>query len=202
MKMITTIILFLTAIFLASCSLSPIPTTPLSTYTITNWPKKTIVAPKTFSHKTILVTTPIASPGYNSAAMIYVTIPYQLRAFADHGWIAPPAQLLLPLMANRLRATGDFRAVVTSPFSGVANYQLNTQLLTLQQEFLQPVSRVRLTMEATLINTADDHVIASRVFEVVVPAPDNNPYSGVLATNAAAHRVVNQIAKFVDRKIK
>lgn len=197
MRTLTIIILFLSAIFLSSCTLSPIPTAPMSSYTITNWPEKTVhKSSKTISTKTILITTPMASPGYASSAMIYEVIPYQLRAFADHRWVAPPADLLLPLMANRLRATHYFRAVVASPFSGVANYQLNTQLLILQQEFLQPQSVVRLTMEATLINVATGRVIASRVFESVVPAPDNNPYAGVLAANKAAHNVINQIARF------
>ena len=200
MKITTALFLSaISAIFLSSCSLSPIKTAPISTYTITNWPKKTVVTQKTISRQTILVTTPVASPGYESSRMIYVMIPYQLKSFANHRWVAPPANLLLPLMANRLRAAGYFHAVVTSPFSGAAHYQLNTQLLTLQQEFLQPESKVRLTIEATLINTVTGRVVASRVFESVVPAPENNPYAGVLATNQAAHNVLNKIAQFVIR---
>jgi len=202
MKSIKTIGLFLSIIFISSCSFSPIKTAPLSTYTITHWPKKTVVSQKTISARSILVTTPVASPGYNSSRMIYVMIPYQLKSFGDHRWVAPPAELLLPLMANRLRATGYFHAVVTSPFSGGANYQLNMQLLTLQQEFLQPTSKVRLTIEATLLNMTTGHVIASRVFESVVSAPENNPYSGVLATNIAAHNVLNQIARFVVKNVR
>ncbi|OGT49173.1 MAG: hypothetical protein A3E82_09480 [Gammaproteobacteria bacterium RIFCSPHIGHO2_12_FULL_38_11] len=147
--------------------------------------------------KTLLVTTPIALPGYTSSRMIYVKIPYQLKSFSDHFWVAPPAELLLPLIAHRLQATRYFQAVVTSPFSGNANVQLNTKLLTLQQEFLQPVSCVRLVMEATLINTGTGQVIASQIFTAVVAAPGDNPYSGVLATNDAAHRIARQIAQFV-----
>ncbi|MCX7124829.1 MAG: ABC-type transport auxiliary lipoprotein family protein, partial [Gammaproteobacteria bacterium] len=170
----------------------------------TQWPKNTVNAAASqhsVSHKTLLVTTPIASPGYVSSRMIYVMIPYQLRSFSNHAWIAPPADLLLPLIANRLRANHYFKAVVTTPFSGAANIELNTQLLTLQQEFLQPQSVVRLTMEATLLDTASGHVIASHVFTAVVSAPGNNPYSGVLATNQAAHNVVSQIAKFVVNSV-
>lgn len=202
MRIMAFLFLVTTLFVVSSCSLSPIPSQSASTYTITNWPKQARVKSYRASPAThtLLVSTPIASPGYRSSRMIYVEIPYQLRAYAEHQWIAPPADLLLPLLANRLRTTGAFRAVVTPPFSGAATDELNTQLLVLQQEFLRPVSVVRLSMEATLINVATGHVIASRVFQAVVPAPDNNPYSGVLATNKAAHDVIAQIARFTVTK--
>lgn len=191
----------LCAIILSSCSLSPMRVAPSSTYTITQWPKKTIIPQKTTSSRTLLITTPIASPGYDSARMIYVMIPYQLKSFGDHRWVAPPAELLLPLFANRIRAAGYFHAVVASPFSGAANYQLNTRLLTLQQEFLQPQSQVRLTIEATLISVRTGRVIASRLFEITSPVTENNPYAGVLATNQAAHTMSSVIAQFVMKSI-
>ena len=191
------VLLFSAALFLSSCSvLPPLKTTPVSTYTISQWPKNKVVSTSSgyASPKTILVATPIASPGYTSSNMIYVTVPYQLRSFSSHVWVAPPAELLLPLIANRIRSMHYFQAVVTSPFAGKSDTELTMRLLTLQQEFLQPTSRVRLIMEATLINTTTGQVIASRVFKAVVDAPGNNPYSGVLATNTAANRVAGQIA--------
>lgn len=129
-------------------------------------------------------------------------IPYELRSFGDHRWVAPPAELLLPLLTDRIRATGYFHAVVATPYLGVSNYQLNTRLLALQQEFLQPQSEVRLKMQATIMNVATGRVIASREFQAVVPASENNPYAGVIATNQAAHIVTNQIAQFVIRKVR
>lgn len=196
------IFLCLFAIFLSGCSLSPIKTTYVSTYTITNHIKKSRGSHYTLSHNTLFVIGPTASPGYGSSQMIYEITPYQLQSFSDHAWVAPPAELLLPLIANQLRATHYFYAVVTSPFAGGADYQLSTRLLMLQQEFLHPQSVVRLAMEATLINVITDHVVANRVFKTVVPCVENNPYAGVIATNKAAHIVVNQIAKFVVRSIR
>lgn len=197
-------VICLGVIFLSSCTVfPPLKMMPTSNYTITTWPKNSnSVAGKSVSSKVMLVMMPVASPGYTSLNMIYVTVPYKLNAFVDHFWVAPPAELLLPLIANRLRAKHYFKAVVASPFSGNVNLELTTRLLTLQQEFLQPVSQVRLVMEATLLNTATQQVIASRVFCAVVPAPGNNPYSGVLATNAAVHQVVDKIATFAVLKAK
>lgn len=182
---------------LCSCSiLTPQKMSSTRNYTMNVWPNKLVIPKQSQSSTTLLVMEPIASPGYQSSKMIYVTVPYELKSFADHRWVAPPSDLLLPLMANRLRAAGYFKAIVTPPFSGAATYQLNTQLLALQQEFLQPNSVVRLVMEVTLINVATGGVMANRVFEITVPA-NNDPYSGVLATNKAAHQLLDQIAAFV-----
>ncbi|MCX7121143.1 MAG: ABC-type transport auxiliary lipoprotein family protein [Gammaproteobacteria bacterium] len=192
-------------ILISGCSiLPPLKTTPSSTYTIMQWPQNTAkksTVKQGVVNKTLLVTTPIALPGYASSRMIYVTVPYQLRTFSDHFWVAPPAELLLPLIANHLQAMHYFQAVVTSPFTGSANVQLNTKLLTLQQEFLQPISQVRLVIEATLVNTTTGQVIASQLFTVIVKAPGDNPYSGVLATNEAANQVVRQIGAFVVKSV-
>lgn len=196
-------LILLSVVFLSSCSmLSPMKVSPLSSYTLTNGARMPVISHQAVSSGTLLVTTPNASPGYNSAQMVYVTVPYQLRAFSNHRWVASPAELLLPLIANRLRATHYFHAVVTSPFSGAANYQLNTQLLTLQQEFLKPQSEVRLTLEVTLQKVTTGRVVASHVFQVVVPTSENTPYGGVLATNQAVHQVLEQVAEFVVRRVR
>lgn len=185
---------------LLSAGCGPMNVAPLSTYTITNWPKKTSYARHASSRQILLVTQPVASSGYASSRMIYVLVPYQLKAFADHAWVAPPAQLLQPLLINSLRRAGYFKAVVGTLASGIPNYQLNTRLMMLQQEFLQPMSQVRLIMDATLIKVSSGRVIANRVFEEDVPA-DSSPYGGVLATNAAADHMATRITKFVMRHL-
>lgn len=195
--------ILLSVIFLTSCGsiLSPMKVSSVSTYTMTNSPANTVFSNHTASSKTLLVTLPNASPGYQSSRMIFVMVPYQLRSFSNHRWVAAPAELLMPLIASRLRAEHYFHAVVTSPFSGTANDQLTIQLLTLQQEFLQPQSQVRLSLEVTLQNVATGRVIANRLFQVVVPTTENTPYGGVLATNAAVHQVLDQIATFVVKRV-
>lgn len=187
----------LLASLLSSCAdLSPLPVPQESRYTFTPWPKNVHMPQHAKTNKTLFISTPVAAPGYRASDMIYVQVPYQLQSFADHRWVAPPATLLLPLLANRLRATGYFKAVVTAPFSGDANYQLKTQLLVLQQEFMTPKSKVRMSIEATLMQGSTGAVIADRVFSTTVSAPRNNPYSGVLAANQAAHVLIGKITAF------
>ena len=196
------LLILLSDVLLAGCGLKPLPVKPSMQYTFTTWPKTASFPEKAATNKTLLVSAPIAAPGYQSSKMVYVTVPYELRAFADHRWVAPPADLLLPLLSNRLRAAGYFKAVVTPPFSGAVTYQLNTQLLTLQQEFMQPESSVRMAVEVTLIRTDTGAVVANRVFETIIPASTNNPYGGVLAANKAAHQLLDKIALFVVKRAR
>ena len=183
--------------------LSPVKTQPLSSYTICNWHASAIShAKKTQSRNTLLVTTPIAAPGYATRKMVYVTIPFKLKAFANHDWVAPPAQLLLPLMVSALEKTRYFHAVVTTPYTGLSQFQLNTQLLMLQQEFLKPDSNMHLMLQATLLNSSTDQVVATRLFDISVPAQENTPYGGVLAANKASIKMSQALAMFVVRAIR
>ncbi len=193
------IFLLLLMFLLVGCG--PIATPPQSVYLISNL--NSGKAPETSKTRlTLLVSNPIPNSGYQTAAMLYMMTPYELKAFSDNRWVAPPAQMLLPIFVQALRNTGYFHAVVSPPFVGLAHYRLDTQLIRLQQEFLLPTSRVRLTVQATLISNASNRVVATRLFEVTVTAPANNPYSGVLATNKAAAIISQRIAQFCVRNIR
>lgn len=201
MKIYRVFFIAITTLLLSACGLStPVKLPPESFYAISS---SYIPVPKhTKTSLTILVSQVVADSGYQSSNMLYVQQAYKLRKFANHRWIAPPAEMLLPLLAQRLRAYGYFKAVVVPPFSGVTNYHLDTRLIILQQEFLQPTSLVRLVMQATLVNNVTNRVVASRRFQAMVSAPENNPYSGVLATNKASQIIAKRISKFVIQSIR
>lgn len=199
MQNIRIVLILWVAAFLSACG--PVKTPVISEYVISGHalvPNRP--APKT--GQSLLVAAPIASPGYDTAKMIYVQVPYKLRSFATHRWVARPAQMLLPMIAQSIRNRAYFRAVVTAPFAGGTRYLLSLNLLMLQQEFFQPTSAVRLIMQATLTNSQTGRVLASRRFVTRVSAPENNPYSGVLAANRAAAKMSRDIADFVIRQAR
>lgn len=188
----------LVLISLTACG--PVTLPSVSTYTISG--PVAIKVGKAKTNKTLLISLPFASPGYQSNKMAYVTIPFRLRYFAQNQWVAPPAEMLMTLFAEKLRQTNYFKAVMTAPFSGVTTYRLDTHLLILQQEFLRPISQVRLLLQATIINNMNNRVISSRRFQIVVNAPENNPYSGVLAANQAAAKLSARLAHFVLQTVR
>jgi cholesterol transport system auxiliary component len=186
-------LILLSSIFLVACG--PLSMPPVTTYTLTNLHHSHAPLYST-THLTLLVSNPVASPGYQSAAMIYMVTPYELKSFADNRWVASPAQMLLPILVQAVRKTGYFAAVVSPPFAGITNYHLDTQVLKLQQEFLLPNSVVRLSVQASLVSNYTSRVVASRLFEITVPTQTNNPYGGVLAANQAAAVITHRIAEF------
>lgn len=146
--------------------------------------------------RTLLIMTPTASPGYQSNQIIYVEQPYLLKAFARNEWVAPPAQMLSPLLEESLRNTGYFHAVVTQPFSGMSEKRLAVELLSLQQQFLQQPNEVYMELKADLIDNRTNEIIASRVFETSVSTGSATPYGGVIAANEATQILLEKIAKF------
>ncbi len=149
----------------------------------------------------LLVATPSASPGYETSSMVYTMIPYKLMTYADNTWVAPPAEMFLPILSSTIRQINVFKSVISSPYAGFSNYTLNTTIETLQQEFYQPVSQIRMVVLASLVDNASQKVIATQRFIAVVAAPGNDAYAGVLATNAAAGQLSDKIALFVRRSV-
>ena len=145
----------------------------------------------------ILVAAPVARPGYDGARMVYVTRAYEVRFFARHEWVAPPAQMLAPLLVEALERVGRFRAV-QSPADVVPAYRLETEIITLQQEFTLQPSQTRFALRAQLVDVAERRVVATEEFEAVERAPSDGPYGGVVAANHAVARVLDDLAKWCD----
>lgn len=183
---------------LSGCSLlGPVKTPPMNNYMLTA--NSSMPNNHTHGGQVLLVTTPSAAPGYQTADMIYTLQPYQLNSFSKNRWVAPPTEMLLPLLQQNLQSSGCFRAVASPPFSGTANLVLDTQLLMLQQQFLPQGSRIRMAIQTTLTNSISQQVIAARRFEATVPVTEDNPYAGVVAANRATQNILSNINQFVCR---
>ena len=193
MKILKFVFIILLVVTLTSCG--SVAVSPITYYQLDNLnPVKLPMYLKTCF--TILVSAPISNPGYQTSAMIYMLTPYELNNYANTRWVAPPAEMLMPLLVQALRKTEYFYAVVSSPFFGMTNYRLDTRLLKLQQELFFPINRIRLTIEASLIQSSTNHIVASRLFEILVAARIQNPYGVVLAANQAATVMSCRIAQF------
>lgn len=197
---ISPLILMGLSMLLVGC-LSPVETPPLSTYTLI--PNATPLARSSTQVKaSMLVATTHAEPGYTTSKMMYVLIPYKLKAYADNAWASPPSAMFSPLVASSLRDMNYFKTVMNGPFAGSTDYILYTTIEVLQQEFMQPVSQVRLKVFASILDVKTNQVIASQDFIQRAPAPGNDPYSGVLATNAVANTMADRIAVFAKKAVQ
>lgn len=194
MKYLQLIGLTVVALTLVGCGLStPVSLPEMHIYNLSAV-KPTISAKQHRNNKTLLVSLPIPDPGFESNKMIYEPLPFSLRGYANHQWAAPPAEMILPMLAQSMMNQGYYKAVVTTPFTGLTNYRLDTRVISFTQDFTQPTSREHVILQETLINSTTNEVMASKQFSVYVPAPQNNPYSGVVAANRAVAALANEIA--------
>jgi cholesterol transport system auxiliary component len=201
----------LAAVLLAGCgSLLPAPVPAPTTYVLQRLPDvaqaqhATSTAPTTAtatatastSGPTLLVATPQAAPGYDSAQMAYSRQALQISYFARNEWIDTPARMLAPLIVATLQSNNSFAAVLQAPSAAAADLTLDTTVLRLQQNFNTSPSTVTFTLRASVMHNKTRRVLAWREFEQTLPAKADTPQAGVLAANLAVQAVLFDLARF------
>jgi cholesterol transport system auxiliary component len=189
-------ILTLAAAVLLMAGCSPVKLPNPSTYQLA--PTMPVVAPVNKPvAQTLLVSLPQNAAGYDTEKMAYVQHQYQLGYFTKNQWVDDPASMLQPLMVQTLQDSHHFAAVTGAPFSGATDWRLDTTVLSLQQDFLTKPSQIELTVDARLVQTATQRIVAGKRFIITVPAPSNTPYGGVQAANQATTIFLQQLTQFV-----
>lgn len=145
---------------------------------------------------TLVVNLPRAAAGFETAQIVYLRQPQSIDSYALSAWVGTPAQMLAPLIVRALQRSGAFRAVVRGPSAAEADFQLDTELIRLQHEFMSRPSRVRLTLRAELIATVSRRVLASREFDTSAVARSEDAPGGVAAAHAAVQTVLAELAAF------
>ncbi|MEK7989747.1 MAG: ABC-type transport auxiliary lipoprotein family protein [Thiotrichaceae bacterium] len=152
--------------------------------------------------KTILISIPQAASGFDTQQMVYIETPYILEHYRDNLWIDTPSRLLLPLIVQSLEVTGEFGAVLSATSSPIlGELRLDTEIIRLQQEFLESPSRVRFTLRVQLLNMAQRAILDTKVFDVTEIAPSEDAAGGVIATNRAVQVALEQLAEFVVKHL-
>lgn len=198
MKILTIFGAILSVFALSACSPVKIPVT--NQYQLTAYSSKQLSRhPR---HIALWVTPPEAAAGYQTEQMLYVTKPYQLEPFVKNSWTNPPGDMLYPLMVQSLQRTGFFHAVMSSAYSQGADYRLDTQVLSLEQNFLRKPSVIEFSAKVALTRVADNKVLASRIINQQIPCPTDTPYGGVVAANKAARQFTAIMSDFVVSHIR
>jgi cholesterol transport system auxiliary component len=155
-------------------------------------------APPPGKGPTLIVNPPRAAAGFDSPRMLYVRRAHRVEAFANSEWVEAPARLLAQPIVAELQRSNMLRSVVAAPSAATADWRLDVELLHLQQDFTVVPSRLRLSVRATLIDTATRRVLASREFSHSVAAPSEDAYGGVLAAQAALQAVLGELRPFCE----
>lgn len=149
------------------------------------------------THAILLVTQPETAAVYNTVSMAYTVKPYQVSFYSQNQWAATPSQMMLPLLAQSLEKTGAFQAVVVAPYIGKTDYTINTQIIKMQQNYIQPkAGYFELVVQADIVRVKTGNSIATRQFTIKEPIGQASPYNGVVAGNAAMAKILMQISHF------
>jgi cholesterol transport system auxiliary component len=150
----------------------------------------------------VLVSLPQAWPGYDSSRIAYVKRPEEMNYYAYSEWVDTPSRLIAPLLVRALERSGRFGAVLFTSSSAVADLRLDTELVSLQQEFYTYPSQGRVILRAQLINLTTGRVLRTQTFQAVTPAATEDPYGGVRALSQSLRRVLNEIVAFCIESAK
>lgn len=151
------------------------------------------------SQKTILISLPQAAAGFDNRNIIYTRNPQQLENYRDSLWVDTPARMLLPLIVHYLDASGKFGAVLAANYAPIAGeWRLDSEIIRLQQEFNDEQAQVRFTLRVQLLDLSQRNILATQVFEVIVPMAEANAEHGVLASQLAVENLLTQLSEFIS----
>ena len=184
----------------AACSLAPTETIAPRTYFLN--PEISWKNPHGSSDRTaasvLLITQPKAQAGFDTARMAYLMRPYEVNYYGFNQWADTPARMVQQLLVEQLDKTGLWRAVLQTPGPVPAQYRLDCDNLILEQQFFSRPSRVRLSVRAQIVETKKPAILATRYFEVIEDAPNDDAYGGVQAANRAAEKWLGELASWLD----
>lgn len=188
------------ALFILLVSCSPVKLQQSNSYKLEAYSNKQYTPQA--SKQSILITLPEAVAGYQTADMLYMKKPFELSPFTKNVWVDPPADMLLPLIAQSLQRSGYFNAVTSTTNSELTDYRLDTQLIELQQNFITIPSHIDLVVKVVLSHVSDNRVVASRLFSHHVKCPVDTPYGGVTAANIATKNFTAEVTAFVVSQVR
>lgn len=147
------------------------------------------------------VAVPAAAPGFDTARIAYVTQPPRLDYFAYHEWVDVPARMFASMMETRLDDSGLFGTVVLGSADIRTDLRLDSDLISLRQDFNGSASTLKLVMKVKLVDVSSRALLQAQTFSYAEAAADANPEAGVEAANRAAGRFLAELATFVAASI-
>jgi len=196
MKWIRGFLLLVSIGFLTGC-LSPVKMDSANKYVINKMP--CFVPTKKTRPIILLVSKPETKAVYNTTQMAYTIKPYQIAYYSLNQWAETPDEMLQPLLVQTMQKTHHYKAVVTPPYNGLYDYELDTEIVSLLQDYTCRIPVLRMNVRAQIIKMSTNRVIATRDFSVIQPLPQRSPYGGVLAANAATVQILGKVARFSNK---
>ena len=144
-----------------------------------------------------------ASQMYMSTGIFYVDGHYRRNPYAYSRWVDTPVHMLQLVLQEGLERSGLFKAVLPSTSLLTADLRLETTLYDFSQH-LQPGgdSQAVVRLDCHLLDARKASLLASRQFEIRVPAASRNAEGGVAALNAAVGDLLPRIVAWLKEVLE
>lgn len=186
----------LCCLVLAGCTLPQDPAPPQQGYLLQvhNFPP--LAATSKSKRRVLLVNVSKTAPGFDSRNIAYTSAPPKLDYYRDSVWSDTPANMLQPILVQAFERTGAFKAVVAPPAPGLADVRVDVDVVRLQQEFMTRPSQVRIVARLKVVDMKTRHVLDTRLFEAVAPAPSDDAAGAAQAAGVALERLLSEMLPF------
>ena len=156
-------------------------------------PLGTVSASVVVSAPVMIVAQPGAEAGFDTDRIVYLLEEHRLQPYADNQWIDTPSKMLAPLISGALSRTGVFGAVLQAPSRVIGQWEIQSDIVRLQQEVA--AERFRFTLHVTLIDQRTRTVIVAREFDASAPISGTGPAAAVAAANVVVADVLGRVAE-------
>ncbi|MFZ6690811.1 ABC-type transport auxiliary lipoprotein family protein [Undibacterium sp. SXout20W] len=189
-------LIFTTFFGLLGCTvLQPVSPPELTTYTL-EAPLTRLNVRLPGSDKSILLGNIRADAELGSKHILYRKKAFQIDVYQQSQWQQSPALMLFPVVTRALEHSGLFELVLKTPTPIIADYRLDLNITSLQQEFTSHPSQVRFGLHAYLSENKTSVILGAKEFEAVVASPSEDAYGAVIASNIAVAQVLQQLTEF------
>ncbi|MDH1264539.1 ABC-type transport auxiliary lipoprotein family protein [Pseudomonas sp. GD03944] len=183
------------ASLLSACSILP-KSEPLDVYLLpasTAEPAQPGAAPVAWS---LRINTPLASQLLDSTRIAVIPEGDRISAYQGARWSDKGPLLLRNRLIDAFLADGRMPAVSSDDARLQADLEINTDLRAFQSDYLDGRPTAHILLDARLVNTASQRIVASRRFEVRQPAVDTSVPAVVRAFGLAGDQLSSQLLEW------
>lgn len=135
-----------------------------------------------------------AAPGYDSVRLAYRVSPNELRFYASHKWAADPAAMVRSMVANHLRASGQFSQVGGGSKDQEPDGRLSGTVVALEEVDAGDAWKARLALRLVLQLGKTDEVIFRHGFDISAPCKERHPRDVARAVSEALAKEMKDLA--------
>jgi len=150
-----------------------------------------------YKHNSLTINPVYANAPYNTTSMFYSTSNYSVNQYAYSVWATLPSNYLQSAISIALENSCAFSPIYSNQFHGNANYQINSNIVKLQQIVNGDKATVELVINVELINNKNANVVMRqfRYTTAVTPSPENFAQATSSNVNNFTHDLVIWVAQ-------